>query len=57
MEQEYFFSGYCRQTDGSRTVAVETEDGVVTADCQYPDCPYAPACSIGIQILQLTQES
>jgi len=57
MEQEYFFSGYCRQIDGSRTVAVETEEGAVTADCLFPDCPYAQMCSIGIEIHKLTQEA
>ena len=36
MEQEYFFSGYCRTLDAGRTVAVLKEDGKVTEiDCCY----------------------
>ena len=30
MEQEYFFSGYCRTLDAGRTVAVVKEDGKLT---------------------------
>mgnify|MGYP003302997148 CR=1 FL=1 len=31
MEREAFFTGYCRQTDGARTVCVEAEDGELNA--------------------------
>lgn len=48
MEEEFFFSGYCRMSDGSRTVAVTVEDGKLTeADCNFEHCLYAPACPIG----------
>ena len=51
MEQEYFFSGYCRALDGARTVAVVTENSQITeVDCAYPNCPHAPACPIAQQI-------
>ena len=54
MEQEYFFTGYCRTTDKSRTVAVEVEDGKLTeVDCCYPDCIHAPNCTIAESIRQL----
>ncbi|MBR4864507.1 MAG: ubiquinone biosynthesis protein UbiE [Oscillospiraceae bacterium] len=47
MEREAFFSGYCRQLDGARTVAVEAEGNALTeVDCLYESCPYAPACPI-----------
>lgn len=51
MEREGFFSGYCRQIDGSRMVAVEAEGDTLTeVDCGYPDCPYGPNCTIAGQI-------
>lgn len=54
MEQEYFFTGYCRTTDESRTVAVETENDKLTeVDCCYPDCIHAPNCTIAESIRQL----
>lgn len=47
MEREGFFSGYCRQVDGSRMVAVVAEGNrLLEADCCYPDCPCAPDCTI-----------
>ena len=49
-EKEYFFSGYCRTADGSRTVSVELYDGKWEADCSYENCPYAPNCTIAQQI-------
>ena len=53
MEQEYFFSGYCRTLDKSRIVAVEVEDGKVTeADCCFENCIHAPNCSIAKEIRQ-----
>ncbi len=55
MEQEYFFTGYCRTTDQSRTVTVELEDGkLAEADCCYEDCVHAPNCTIAQQIREQT---
>ena len=50
MEKEVFVSGYCRALDQSRMVAVEISDGLVEADCAYPDCPHAASCQIAQQI-------
>ena len=56
MEQELFFSGYCRTIDQSRMVEVVTEDGKVTAvDCCYPDCIHAPNCIIAKEIAEKTE--
>ena len=53
MEQELFFSGYCRVADQSRMVAVVLENGrLEEADCCYPDCVYAPNCPIAKEIDQ-----
>lgn len=47
MEKEGFFSGYCRQLDGARTVTAVVENGTLTeVDCLYESCPYAPACTV-----------
>ena len=57
MEQETFFSGYCRCMDSSRMVAVVTLDGKLEeADCNYENCPYATDCPIALQITQLLQK-
>lgn len=51
MEEEFFFTGYCRQQDGSRMVAVAIEDKTVTeVDCCYGGCVYEPNCTIAQQI-------
>ena len=51
MEKEYFFAGYCRANDQSRTVCAEFADDKLTyADCSYPDCPYADKCTVAGQI-------
>ena len=56
MEQEAFYSGYCRQLDGSRMVAVFVVDGEIDeVDCQYGSCPHAPNCQIAKQIDELLQ--
>lgn len=56
MEREAFFSGYCRNIDNSRMVAAEAEDNVLTeVDCDYPNCPYAPGCSIAEKIEEFIQ--
>lgn len=47
MEQERFFTGYCRVLDGSRTVEVILEDGRLTeVDCCYGSCLYQGSCPI-----------
>ena len=57
MEQEYFFSGYCRCLDAARTVCLVVQNGQATEiDCNFPDCPYVPACKIADQIRE-AQES
>ena len=51
MEQEFFFSGYCRALDGSRTVCLVTESGaLVEVDCSFESCPYNKDCPIGKEI-------
>ena len=58
MEQEYFFSGYCRTLDNSRTVAVEVEGGKVTeVDCCFENCIHAPNCAIAQEIRQLIEKN
>lgn len=53
MEQEFFFSGYCRQLDQSRMVTLVTEDGKLTeVDCCFGSCIYEPSCPIAAQIRQ-----
>lgn len=47
MEKELFFTGYCRQLDGSRTVTLVTENGALTeVDCCYGSCLYESNCPI-----------
>ncbi len=47
MEEEKFFSGYCRQIDAARMVEVILENGIITeADCCYGSCPYQGSCPI-----------
>lgn len=51
MEIEKFLSGYCKQLDASRMVAVVLEDGELTeADCCYGPCVYQPNCPIAAEI-------
>ena len=51
MEQELFFSGYCRVLDQSRMVEVIIEEGQLTeVDCCFPDCIHTPNCIIAQQI-------
>jgi len=50
MEKELFLSGYCRALDQSRLVEVEISGNEVSADCAYPDCPYAPGCQVAQKI-------
>ena len=53
MYKEEFISGYCRTTDGSRMVAVEIEDGEMTVDCCYGNCPYEERCTSAQRIREL----
>ena len=54
MEQEHFFSGYCRSIDKSRMVTVVIEDGEATeVDCCYATCVHAPSCPIASEISAL----
>ena len=56
MEQEHFFSGYCRTVDESRMVTAVTEDGQLTeVECCFETCIHAPNCTIASQIRKLTQ--
>ena len=58
MEKECFFSGYCRQLDGSRMVEVIVENGQLTeVDCCFESCIYAPNCTIAESIRQLLTET
>lgn len=56
MEREAFFSGYCRQLDGSRTVAVEADGPVLTeVDCCFETCVYQDNCPIGQNIREFVK--
>ena len=51
MEREAFFTGYCRQSDGARTVCVVAEGKELTeVDCLFETCAYAKDCPIGKNI-------
>ena len=51
MEQETFFSGYCRSIDDSRMVSVFVEDGQLTeVDCCYGSCVHQSNCPIAKEI-------
>ena len=57
MEQETFFSGYCRSIDDSRMVSVLIEDGKLTeVDCCYETCVHTPNCIIAKNITELLQQ-
>ena len=57
MEREGFFSGYCRQIDGSRMVTVVAEGREITdIDCCWPDCTYVPNCPVAEKIRQFAEE-
>ena len=51
---EHFFSGYCRQLDGSRMVEVILEDGEIPEiDCCYGNCTHQGNCLIAKEIDEL----
>ncbi|MBR7122756.1 MAG: ubiquinone biosynthesis protein UbiE [Oscillospiraceae bacterium] len=57
MEAERFFTGYCRQTDGPRTVMAVAENGTLSeVDCLYEHCPYAADCPIGKDITDFLEQ-
>ena len=54
MEEEKFLTGYCRQLDCSRMVAVVvTDGGLEEVDCCYGSCVYQPNCGIAKEIDQI----
>ena len=56
MEKEAFLSGYCRNIDQSRMVAVVTEDGeLVEVDCCFETCIHAPNCTIAESIRSMLE--
>lgn len=58
MEQETFFSGYCRTQDCSRMVCVVKENGTLQeADCSYEACPFTPECTIAKAIADFLKDS
>lgn len=58
MEDEKFFTGYCRVLDSSRTVACLFDGRRLTeADCCYGSCLYQSACPIGKAIDQAEKEA
>lgn len=57
MEEEKFFTGYCRQLDASRMVEAIFENGQATeVDCCYGSCPYESQCTIAGSIRQQCEE-
>ena len=50
---EKFITGYCRALDKGRVVTVENEDGPLTMDCAYKNCPHCGSCPIAKQIEEL----
>ena len=58
MEQERFFSGYCRTVDNSRMVCVVKENGqLLEADCSYECCPFTKECTVAQNITAFLEES
>ena len=51
MEQERFFSGYCRTQDSSRMVCAIKENGQLSdVDCSYEGCPFTGECTVAKSI-------
>ena len=56
MEIEKFLSGYCRQLDSSRMVAVVICDGrVEEVDCCYGSCPHQNSCLVAKEIDEILE--
>ena len=57
MEQEYYFTGYCRTLDQSRMVEVITEGKqLLDVDCCYESCIHRPNCTIASEIETLLKK-
>ncbi len=57
MEEELFFTGYCRRLDGSRTVTLVTENGILTeVDCRYGSCIYESGCTVARAMSQALEK-
>lgn len=52
---EAFITGYCRALDKGRVVTVENEDGPLTMDCAFKNCPHCGGCPIAKQIAELLE--
>ncbi len=58
MEQEFFFTGYCRQIDQSRMVCIVLENGEIEeCDCCFGSCLYEPECPVAAQIRQAKEKA
>ncbi len=62
MEKETFLTGFCRNQDATRMVAVEYEEtgsGVtlLEAGCDYETCVHRGACRVGLSIDRLLGRS
>jgi len=58
MEQEKFFSGYCRTLDHSRMVCAVRENGqLLEVDCVYESCPFTGECTIAQGITAFLKDS
>jgi hypothetical protein len=54
---EIISSGYCRAMDGNRILVCElADDGGLDTGCKYPQCVYAPSCTLIQQVLLRAQE-
>ena len=57
MEQEKFFSGYCRTQDSSRMVCAVKENGqLLEVDCSYEGCPFTGECTVAKNIAEFLIE-
>ncbi|MBQ8909940.1 MAG: hypothetical protein IJY91_02730 [Oscillospiraceae bacterium] len=58
MEQEKFFSGYCRTLDNSRMVCAAQENGaLLEVDCSYESCPFTSECTIAQGIIAFLKDN
>ena len=58
MEKETFLTGFCRNQDATRMVAVEYEETgscvtLLEADCDYETCVHRGSCRVGLSIDRL----
>jgi hypothetical protein len=52
---EAFITSYCRALDKGRVVTVENEDGPLTMDCAYKNCPHCGGSPVAKQITELLE--